>query len=80
MRGACVGLIEGLQVEHFLVGRGGFRQLPLLHECVAKQAIVQDERATGDQGAGDLLSLTKTVELMQNVSAQEKGVGLPGVP
>ena len=73
MRSAGVGLIEGLQVEHLLVSRGGFRQPALLHERVAQQAVVEHDGSPRDERAGELFRFTESVELMKDVTAQQQG-------
>ena len=80
MRGAGVGLIEGLQVEHFLVGGGGFRQPALLHERVAQQPVVQHDGSSRDERAGELFRFAESMELMKYVTAQQQGCGLVRIP
>ena len=71
MRRAGIGLVERLEVDHFLVGARRLRHAPLLHQRVAEEAEVEDELAHRHQAAGDRLRLAEAVHLVQHVTAEE---------
>ena len=80
MRRACVRLIEGLEIEHALVRLGRFRESSLLHQRVAKQPVVEDDSASGHEGAGDPFCLVESMELVEDVPLQQQRAGIARIP
>ena len=60
-----------LEVDHSLVGTRGFIQLPLLHECVAKQAVIKRRLARRQELSRDCLRFLKAMQPDQiNIALQ----------
>ena len=70
--GARIGLIEGLQIDHPLIGGHGLGEPSLLHQRVAEQAVVEHDRPPGDELTRNLLRLLESVQLVQDVTAQQQ--------
>ena len=79
MSSTRIGLIEGLQIDHPLIGGGGLVEASLLHQRVAEQSVVEDDGAPGDEIAGDVLRLLELVQLVEDVAAQQQGGRFTGM-
>ena len=76
MRRTGVGLVEGLEVDHLLIGLRRLRHPPLLHQHVAEQAVVEHELTRRHQPPRNRLGLAEAVHLVEHVAAQQQRGGL----
>ncbi len=67
-------LETGLEIQHGLVRWDGIGQASLLHERVAKEAVIVRKVTDFDQPPGQGLRFLEAVELMQDMPAQKHGI------
>lgn len=71
VRGAVIGLEIGPQVDHALVGVGGFREAALFHQRVAEQSEIGLQTAFAHEAARQSFSLSETVFAVADVTEEQ---------
>ena len=73
VRCAGVGLVERLEVDHFLIRLSRLRDTALLQQRIAEEAVVEHELTLRHQLPRDRLRLAEAVQLVQHVTAEQQG-------